>query len=138
MKVKDVMSSPVITVDQHDTLWHVLQVFRANGFRHTVVTDLNDKAIGMLSETDLLRVVPMQPGEQLESQREALEKLQAQDIMQAVVNFRPEDDLSSLVQVFLTDRLDMAQVVDETRRPVGIVTITDVLRALMKLLTEKD
>lgn len=132
------MSSPVVTVDQHDDLWHVLQVFREGDFRHTIVTDINERAIGMVSETDLLRVVTMSPGEKLESQQETLEKLQAQDVLQAVVNFRPEDSLSSLVQVFLTDRLDMAQVVDEARRPVGIVTITDVLRALKDLLLRQQ
>lgn len=134
MLIRDVMTSPVITVDQHDDLWKVYNIFEDNSFRHAVVTDLNDRVLGMISLVDLFRIVPMRPGETLESHREALAALHTQDVMQASVNFRAEDPLKSLVDVFIAHRVDAGPVVDENRHAMGIVTTVDLLRALSGML----
>jgi CBS domain-containing protein len=67
--VADIMSTPVITVQPHDTVQKCMQLMTDRHVRHLPVTD-GDKVLGMVSIGDLVKAViaeQQQHIEQLES-----------------------------------------------------------------------
>lgn len=57
LEVRDLMSQPVLTIEQHRVPGDALEIMRNNKFRHLIVSDDGCHVVGMLTLTDLLRVV---------------------------------------------------------------------------------
>ncbi len=53
LKAKDIMSSPVLSVQPRETINNVAKLMRDNGIRHLLVTE-NNSLKGIISETDVL------------------------------------------------------------------------------------
>ena len=66
--VRDIMSSPVLTVTPHDTVNHCMKLVTDKRVRHLPVVE-NGRVIGMLSIGDLVKAV-------IEDQAEELEHMQ--------------------------------------------------------------
>jgi CBS domain-containing protein len=54
MRAGDVMSSPVITVDEFDTAEDVMQVLRGHGIHHVPVVR-HEKLVGIITPSDVIR-----------------------------------------------------------------------------------
>lgn len=52
--VKQIMSSPIITVSSDESIWMVSDLMRTRGVRKLPVVD-NDEVIGIITSTDLVR-----------------------------------------------------------------------------------
>lgn len=61
MKVRDLMSSPAVTVSIKDTARHALQVMRDNDINGTPVLDENGELHGMVVKADIYRFL-IEPG----------------------------------------------------------------------------
>jgi CBS domain-containing protein len=66
--VRDIMSSPVLTVSPHDSVGHCMKLVTDKRVRHLPVVE-NGKVVGMLSIGDLVKAV-------IEDQAEELEHMQ--------------------------------------------------------------
>jgi len=55
--VKDIMSSPIITIDPERDLLDAMEIMARKNIRRLVVMD-KDKLVGMITEKDILRVAP--------------------------------------------------------------------------------
>jgi CBS domain-containing protein len=56
-----------------------------------------------------------------------------EEVGQSLVLCRPGSSLSEVVAMLVASKVHRVYVVDEQERPVGVVTITDVLRKLVEL-----
>jgi CBS domain-containing protein len=56
MKVKDIMTSPLITVDQNLGMQECARIMMQHRIHHLPVVDANGQLIGMISSTDFLVV----------------------------------------------------------------------------------
>jgi CBS domain-containing protein len=63
--VADIMSTPVITVQPHDTVQKCMQLMTDRHVRHLPVTD-GDKVLGMVSIGDLVKAVIAEQQQQIE------------------------------------------------------------------------
>src|ERR1700683_3645377 len=63
--VADIMSAPVITVQQHDTVQTCMQLMTDRHVRHLPVID-GDKVLGMVSIGDLVKAVIAEQQQQIE------------------------------------------------------------------------
>jgi CBS domain-containing protein len=63
--VADIMSTPVITVQQHDTVQTCMQIMTDRHVRHLPVID-GDKVLGMVSIGDLVKAVIAEQQQQIE------------------------------------------------------------------------
>mgnify|MGYP006281056783 CR=1 FL=1 len=54
LKAKDIMSSPILSLQPRDSINHAIKLMRENKIRHLLVT-MNSSLKGIISETDLLR-----------------------------------------------------------------------------------
>lgn len=70
MKVSEAMTSPVITVNEKDSLFDVLVISKARGIRHLPVVNAQGKLTGMVTQSDLVKVY----FQVFERQREIIEK----------------------------------------------------------------
>ena len=136
MKVRDYMSDTVITANPHDGLRQTWERMRERDIRHMPVLGEDGRIVGVISDRDLRRPdsVDVGPG--------AAEPFRLDNAMkvEAAMNglpttVRPEDDLSAALDLFLAHRYGALPVVDDARRPVGMLSAFDLLRAFRAQLT---
>lgn len=95
-----------------------------------VVCTLEQKMVGIVTKTDIVRTIARQPG--------AVGWLRAPDAMtQEVVRCHPGDRLEEALRVMREHRLVHMPVVDAHARPVGVVEARDALGALMGHASEE-
>jgi len=118
MLVKDVMSSPVITVSQEELVRKAVQVMNEAEVGSVIVL-ADERAVGIVTERDILRFI----GEGGDA-----EKTGVGDIMsKPLIVVSPETDLEEAVRLMITKNVKKLPVVDRGKL-VGIVTLTDVAR----------
>lgn len=131
MRVGDIMSTRIVTVELDDELRVVKEIFDAKRFHHLLVIDAG-KIVGVVSDRDLLRALSPFIGTIAETTRDArtLDKRVHQIMTRALITVAPEASLSEAVEAFLEHGISCLPVIAEHQRPVGILTWRDLLRAL--------
>jgi len=118
MLVKEVMSSPVITVSEEESVRKAVQVMNEAAVG-SVIALADERAVGILTERDILKFI----GEGGDA-----EKTRVGDIMsKPLIVVSPETDLEEAVRFMITKNVKKLPVVDRGKL-VGIVTLTDVAR----------
>jgi CBS domain-containing membrane protein len=130
--VANVMTRDVVTLDENDTILHLLDTLKALRFRHLPVTD-GDRLIGLVSETDLLGIASsnLLPHHR-EQDRQLQQRFHVSDIMvRKLVTVRPGTSLKEAGRMLLTDRFGCLPVVEADNVLVGILTMSDFVKALV-------
>ncbi|MDI1448221.1 CBS domain-containing protein [Polyangium sp. 6x1] len=126
MKVREIMSAPVSTLELGDNILFAEELMTVERVRHLPVLD-GDVLVGLLSHRDLLAATGR-----------VLEKLSADDAAEAkrktcvrhvmrgsVDTIGPDDDAAEAADIMLTQKIGCLPVVDEAHRLLGIVTDSD-------------
>jgi len=128
--VQDSMTQEVVTVAPETTAAEALALCRMNRIRHLPVLQ-GGRLVGVISDRDLRAATPAL-GDQVRA--EALHRLQIADEMaRDVVTARPEDPIEAAAMAMYERKIGCLPVVDGEDL-VGIVTSSDVLRALVRLV----
>ena len=137
MRVRDVMSSPVVTVTAATTVKQAADLLAGNGFTALPVLDPEDRLIGIVTEADLVhdrfprdaRYRSAHPDyDSAATQRTAL----VGDVMSSpAIAMGQGADVVDLVTVMLDQRIRSVPVVDGST-VVGVVTRRDLLRVLAR------
>ncbi|WP_373531628.1 HPP family protein [Vampirovibrio sp.] len=118
MNIKDIMSTPVLTIDQNRPATEANELMWRHQIHHLVVTHL-DQIVGILSDTDL-------GGNQAE---EIPDRLLVKDAMTApVTTVQANTLLEKAVNLMSGNHFHSLPVVDEHHQLIGIVTQTDLER----------
>ena len=133
MVVEQAMTADPVCVSAETTLPELVATFHDRHFRHLLVTDAENRLIGLVSDRDVLRM--MGPGT---AYKEVLEGILAGEIMSTdlVTVGRQTPVIDSIVEM-INHGISCLPVV-EAERPVGIVTSTDMhvlLQMLLQTLT---
>jgi acetoin utilization protein AcuB len=131
MKVQDIMSQRVVTVELDDRLHVVKKIFDTTHFHHLLVIDDDGSLYGVVSDRDLLRALSPFIGSTVETARDAatLNKAVHQIMSRKPITLTPEALVADAIQVFMTHPVSCIPIVDGQFRPVGIVSWRDVLRS---------
>lgn len=126
MLVKDVMSSPVITVDEKETVDKIAQFMETHQLGCIIVTDKDGRPLGIITEKDLVtRVLAKNklPG-----------KIIAKDVMTSpLITINPDETLSNTARQM--SRLNVRRLgVVYKNDLVGIISSKDVLAITPELL----
>ncbi|KKM08963.1 acetoin utilization protein AcuB [Clostridiales bacterium PH28_bin88] len=130
MLVEEVMQAKVIVLRPGDTVLHALQAAKAHRIRHLPVVE-GEKLVGIVSDRDLRDV---SPSVLCPERPELLETTRVEDIMKTrVITAHPLDTMDEAARLMYEHKIGCLPVVrgDEM---VGIVTETDLLRALVELM----
>jgi len=132
MRVAEVMTGPLVTIQHDTTVAAAWAIMRERGVRHLPVLDGHRRLLGMLTDHDLRRVVLERCQEEGPEQlRARLAGLRVDEIMTwAVVTVTPDRDLRDAARM-MRDYVVGALPVVDADRVVGIVTATDVIQAVV-------
>jgi len=135
MKVQDIMTRPPITVGLDMPVVEAKQLMAMHRIRHLPVTD-NGRLMGMITDRDIRLNLPS-PATSLSvwEVNFLLAKLTVQSAMtKAVITVEPERDIAEAGRIMLDHKIGALPVVDGGI-VVGIVTETDMVRALVTMTT---
>lgn len=126
MLVRDVMSSPVITTTEGESVEKVAKLMKAQRLGSIIVTDKEDRPIGVITERDLVTRVL--------SENKLPSDLKAKEVMSSpLVTIKPEETLSNAARQM--SRLNMRRFgVVYKGELVGVVSSKDVLAITPELL----
>jgi acetoin utilization protein AcuB len=124
---QDIMKTPVMGITAETTVADAWTLMRTHGFRHMPVISGDQMLIGIVSDRDLLRYANiLERGE-----RGTLPASVNQIMTTRVLAATAASDIREVAQVMLLERISAMPIIDEMRRPVGMVTVTDILRAIV-------
>lgn len=126
MRVREIMSTPVTTLEPTDNLAFAEELMNVERVRHLPVVD-GDVLVGLLSNRDVLAAsisVLNNPAEEEDLERKR--KVQVREIMRgSIETIGPDEDAVKAADVLLTQKVGSLPVVDEQHRLLGIVTEAD-------------
>lgn len=127
--VRDLMTRELVTLGPEASVAEALQLCRERRIRHVPIVE-NEELVGIVSDRDLREASPAPDDPNRE---EAIQDLRVGDIMnQEVVTVHPQDPTGYAAKEMYERKLDALPVMDE-QDLIGIVTSTDVMRALVML-----
>lgn len=132
MKLRDVMSSPAVTVGADVNVGVAANMLVDRGFTALPVVDDDGTLIGIVTEVDLIRHrIPQDP--RIHGWRAAVTRPAPIDTVMTVMttpveSLTPGADVSDAAAIMVDERIRCLPVVDG-RRVVGVVTRRDLLRA---------
>ncbi len=122
MRVGEVMTRTVRTVEQHESIDHAAGVFHFWDFRHLPVLDARERVVGMITPADLLEAA--RRGGDLAD--EPITSVMSKPVATA----RAEESIEAAVERMLNQDVHALPVLGPDDRLVGIVTDQDLLSAL--------
>ncbi len=132
-RVREIMSSPVITITADDTEADAARLM-ISGQLHALPVVARGRMLGIVTDTDLLREL----GEMAHSNAEA-EAFLAQGVAElmrsAVATVKPTDTIGDVLHIFTRLRTKHAPVLDEGRL-IGMISDRDVRRAIGQACVE--
>ena len=132
MKVYDVMSKEVETVNRDTTAREAYKIMKKGGFRHMPVVD-GDKLVGIISDRVLRLVMTVADSSEL-SAKDIPKDIKVSKVMTAdPAILVPETDLRQAVSLMTRHKIGALPVVEKGKL-VGIVTQIDLMKLLTNLL----
>ncbi len=137
MKIKEIMRTGVISVDPESMAKDAFEIMRGRGFRHLPVVDKSGKVQGILSDRDIRNITVMLDHDSQSSDDYLIpSRSKVADIMVKVpVTASPDKDVLWAVELMRKRGFSCLPVL-EGEKLVGIVTISDLLGVLAKLLRD--
>jgi len=125
--VRDIMTTPVHTVDMDDPILSVKLLFDRERCHHVVVLRRN-RVFGVVSDRDILKTISPFVGNRMMERSQDLNTLKKrvhQIMSRDPVTVGPDEAIPEAAEKMLSERVSCLPVVDDGRSPVGIVTIRD-------------
>ena len=118
----DVMSAPTVSIRPTTTVWAAWSLMLRTGLRHLVVST-PEGCVGVIDDRTVFAEWPMGP---LALRRRTVREL----VRPRTTCVLPDTDLRRVAQVMVDEAIDAVPVVDPDGRLVGIVTGSDIARAV--------
>jgi CBS domain-containing protein len=118
----DIMSTPVVAVSVHDSVWDAWNALYRSDFHHLVVVD-GTRCVGVIDDRRIALEWPRGPGHDLGRQV-------GQMIIGRVRCVLADTPVGELAGIMVKHHLDALPVVNPTGEVIGIVTAPDLLLIL--------
>jgi acetoin utilization protein AcuB len=131
MLMGEIMTARIVSVEMDDKLVVVKEIFDRMHFHHLLVLDAAKKLTGVVSDRDLLRGLSPHVGSVAETARDlaTLNKRVHQIMTRHPLTLGPEATISAGVNLMLEHAISCIPIVDDTSKPIGIVSWRDLLKA---------
>jgi CBS domain-containing protein len=132
MNARDVMTRPAVTVSPYTTIKEAARILTELGISGLPVVDTDGALIGLVSESDLLRLEAtpaMAPTSALPQRYERPPSIVAHVMTPSPISVSEDDDIGRIADLLLRRNYRRVPVV-RGRRVVGIVSRRDIVRLL--------
>jgi acetoin utilization protein AcuB len=135
MNVRDCMKSPVFTVTPDTLMDDALETMREKHVRRLPVVE-NGKLVGLVTRNIIGEAIPSSPTPlTLWGIHYQLSRMKVRDVMITdVIVVHPDDTIKEVLALIEKHRIGTFPVVDDNGNLVGILTSTDLLHIMTKLL----
>lgn len=128
LKAEQIMNSPVLSVEEDATFAEALELIESHRFRHLPVVSRARKLVGIISDRDLLR----RSANAIGAQRARLAESLVRDVMHGnVLSTLPDTEIRHIARVMFEERIGSMLIVNEKHQLEGILTRSDILRAVV-------
>jgi acetoin utilization protein AcuB len=136
MLVAEVMTSNPVMIREDDGIDEGLHLMRERKVRRLPVLDASGKMVGIVSDKDLLHASPSQATSlSVHELHYLLAKLKIKQVMSSpVITVTPDTPLEEAARIMADNKIGGLPVVDQNGNPIGIVTETDVFKALLVMM----
>lgn len=130
MKIREIMSRPVETLDRNDTLSLAGDLMNMKRIRHLPVLD-EGNVVGIVTQRDLFRAgLSTVMGFGSKAQKEFMRTVLVKEVMnEGVITISPEADVPEAARLMLEKKIGCLPVV-EGGRLIGLVSESDLVRLL--------
>jgi CBS domain-containing protein len=129
--VSRIMTEAVVVIENDRPLSEAFDCFRQYPIHHLPVVR-DGRLVGMLSSADLIKVEYFAPRGVVDRAAFLDGKFRIEQIMQQpVVSRSPTTNVNELVDLIVASGHHAITIVDEEERVLGIVTTSDIMRALL-------
>jgi len=140
-KVSDYMSKKLETLTLSDRVYHAFSAMELHGIRHIPIVDGDGALHGIVSDRDLKRHISEafreEGGDKMFVYSAMLHELNGL-MTSDVVTFYPDDPLKDAAKGMLEKKISSVVVLEPgTRKPVGILTDTDLVALLVEFLDKE-
>ncbi|TFH42020.1 MAG: CBS domain-containing protein, partial [Chrysiogenales bacterium] len=101
--------------------------FKEAGVRHMPVLSSDGAMIGIVSDRDLLKQFVISDGKVEDARNVSVKEIMAVEVIAAA----PHTDIRRVARAMLDNHVGTMPIVDEEGQPVGIVTRSDILHAII-------
>ena len=139
MKVKELMSTKLTTVNPNDKLDMVFFLYNFENLRHLPVLEKN-KLVGIISDRDLKKILGPKKTfiKNPDGTFTHLSSRRVKNIMRRnVTTIEPEQRAADAAAIMAKKKIGALPVVHKNKL-VGIITATDILKAFVKLRNDLD
>ncbi|WP_316900927.1 CBS domain-containing protein [Pseudodesulfovibrio indicus] len=139
LKVRDLMTSPVFSLRENDSLHTARELMNLQRIRHIPIVTVDNTFTGLLTHRDILSAtISKLAGLDPETQKEIDSGIPIHEIMRTdLTSVEPETPLKDAAQLLLNHKYGCLPVVEKGLL-VGIVTEADFLRLTINLMEGLD
>ena len=123
--VGDIMTRQVITMSPHHSFSDAITLMAKHSFRHFLVLDKANRLVGVVSDRDILRRLARTGN----LHGTSVSQFMSRDL----ITITPDTKLSHAVGKMLSKRINCLPVIDDGNNLCGIITSTDLLKALRSM-----
>jgi CBS domain-containing protein len=144
--VKNIMTEQAVCLGAEENLATAMEAMKNGKFRHVPIVDPEGVLVGILSDRDVLRYLPFVGGQRLpgtDSFRSSLFHVDTRDpslslpitsiMTRNVTHIRQNCICYNAVKMLHELKISCLPVVDDDKKLQGIVTVTDIMRALLSV-----
>ncbi|NKQ35150.1 MAG: CBS domain-containing protein [Chloroflexi bacterium] len=138
--VKDWMVTNVITAGPHTGMLDAHKLMRDHNIRRLPIVKKNNQLVGIVTRSDIRKAEPSEATTlNVWEMNYLLSKLQLKDIMtKNVLTAHVNDSLKSVALKMQENKIGALPVVDDHNKVVGIITESDIFRALIAWFNEEE
>lgn len=139
LKVKDLMTTPVFSLKENDSLHHARELMDLQRIRHIPIVTVDNVFSGLITHRDILSAtISKLAGLDPETQKEIDSGIPIHEIMRTdITSVSPDTPLKEAAQLLLNHKYGCLPVV-KNNELTGIITEADFLRLTISLMEGLD
>ena len=132
MNIEKIMMKSIVSIGLDDSLNMVKDIFDSTRFHHLLVVE-SGKLFGVISDRDLLKALSPNIGTAAETEKDAatLNKKVHHIVTRKPVTLTKSAGIYDAIEIFNNLNISCIPIVDHEKKPIGIITWRDILKALM-------
>lgn len=132
MKISELMSKNVITVNIDDRLVVVKMLFEKNSFHHLMVVNNDDELVAVISDRDYAKAIHPNVDKPSATVKDlaTLNKRVHQIVKRKLVCIPENSSFRTAIRLFYKNKISCLPVVNEAKKPIGVISWRDLLRWL--------